>query len=324
VVLKSTSVKEIVVQGRKVIQIDAETGVYEGFQILLQNNILSAPVYDSSTHTYTGFLDIRDLISFVVFVNDSQKITSNTQLEDLIKHGQAQFKTATTDGVTLRYLSRRNVFRPIETEGNLYQVCELLAVPGVHRVPVVENGQVVSIISQTTIMMLLAKKVPSIVNETKSGHTIKQLGLGTSPVLSVKKTESVINTFRKMEKQQKSGIAIVDNTGRLVSTTTGKDLGLFIKNPSMQALHNEIFEYLKIIRQQQIDIKSPCITVFSSDTVAKAVNLIAATRVHRIFVVDGEESFSPVAVLSITDILKFLEIMETTNQKKNLKLNSCF
>ena len=82
-----------------------------------------------------------------------------------------------------------------------------------------------------------------------------------------------------MEQRQKSGIAIVDEhviflhlslllrfpvlfkincdrNGNLVGATTAKDLSLFIKNPTLQALQGNIFDYLKLIRQEQINVCS--------------------------------------------------------------------
>jgi CBS domain-containing protein len=105
--------------------------------------------------------------------------------------------------------------------------------------------------------------------------------------------------------------------GKIISTTTGKDLGLFVKNPTLASLHRPIFDYLKEVRAQQIDvrfcfnfphsqIKTPLITVFSHDKLTRAVALLSATKVHRVFVVDGEEHFNLVGVLSITDVLRFI------------------
>jgi len=98
----------------------------------------------------------------------------------------------------------------------------------------------------------------------------------------------------------------VDNDGRLVGTTTGKDLGLFMKSPTIQALQDQIFNFLKAVRQEQIEIKSPCITINSDNTLHHAIGLLAATKVHRIFIIDDNITFTPVAVLTITDILQSL------------------
>jgi len=109
-----------------------------------------------------------------------------------------------------------------------------------------------------------------------------------------------------MEKKQRSGIAIIDEQGLLVGCTTAKDLSLFLKNPTLQALQGNIFDYLKLIRQEQIDERSPSISISSKEKLSKAVGLLAATSVHRIFIFDNEEFLQADHVLSITDIIKFL------------------
>jgi hypothetical protein len=67
---------------------------------LVDHNILSAPVFDEKTQKYTGFLDIRDLVSFVVFVDDDQKSDVPQNLNELIMHGCKLFKVE-LDGVTV-------------------------------------------------------------------------------------------------------------------------------------------------------------------------------------------------------------------------------
>jgi len=253
-----------------------------------------------------GFLDIRDLVTFVVFVYDNQKVHNDSRLEDLILHGIGQFHTRTTDGVTVSYLSRRHKFVTVKETDTLEQATRVLA-DQAHRVPVVdEQGHVVNIISQSSVIQIITQHCVDLVgNDTD--RKISELGsVGSAPVLSVNKSETVINTYRILDIKNKSGIALTDQNGRLVGTTTGKDLGLFLKNPSLATLNSSIFEHLQKIRAELIDIKTPCIAVFASDTLARAVALLAATRVHRVFVVDDEEHYRPIKVISITDILNFL------------------
>jgi len=39
----------------------------EVFQTLLEEGVLSAPVWDESTSQYCGFVDLQDLLSYVVY-----------------------------------------------------------------------------------------------------------------------------------------------------------------------------------------------------------------------------------------------------------------
>jgi hypothetical protein len=79
--LQSNSVDSIPSPKDGVIQMDASEQVVHGFQKLLDNNILSAPVWDQKEGKYIGFLDIRDLVSFCVFIHDNN-------LEVRVCHGE--------------------------------------------------------------------------------------------------------------------------------------------------------------------------------------------------------------------------------------------
>jgi len=152
--LLETPISSLNSQG--VVVVKSTFSPFEGFKTLVDNNILSAPVYDEKAHKYSGFLDIRDLVSFVVFVDDDQKSDVPQNLNELIMHGCKLFK-AELEGVTVTYLSRRNPFHPISSGESLLKVCEELA-KGLHRVPIVNNnGDLVNIISQSTVVQFLAQ-----------------------------------------------------------------------------------------------------------------------------------------------------------------------
>jgi len=218
-----------------------------------------------------------------------------------------QFNTPTTDGVTVSYLARRHKFLTVKETDTVELATRVLADHFIHRIPVIdESGQVVNIISQSSLIQLVNQHFVTAVGGEDHTTIAHMPQLGSSPVLSVPKTESVINTFRILDQKNKSGIALLDTDGRLVGTTTGKDLGLFLKNPTLATLNQSIFDHLKNIRTDSIDIKTPCISVFPQDTISRAIGLIAATRVHRVFVVDDEEHYKPIRVISVTDILSYI------------------
>lgn len=48
--------------------------------------------------------------------------------------------------------------------------------------------------------------------------------MGTHPVLAVRKDVKAIDVFRLMDQNQRSGVAVVDESGVLVGNTSGNDL----------------------------------------------------------------------------------------------------
>jgi CBS domain-containing protein len=301
--LEGTLVSSIHNPKGSIITISSTDSPYEGFKKLIQHNILSAPVLDVSTNKYTGFLDMRDLVSFVVFIDDDQKSDAPNNLSDILLKGSKLFKVP-LEGVTCTYLSRRNPFHSVKNSDNLLNVCEILA-KGVHRVPIVnDKGEAINIISQSTIINFLHKNISLF--HTDLSKSISELGIGTKPVFAVSKDTPAIETFRLMDNKKISGVAVVDHEGRLVGNTSASDLKLFLKTPSIELLQMPIMNFLNKIRQESIDISSPTITCRSRDSLEFAIGKIASTKVHRLFVADDENGFKPIICLSITDILNVI------------------
>jgi len=287
---------------RDVVVVKSTESPYEGFKKLIQHNILSAPVFDVVKKQFTGFLDMRDLVSFVVFIHDDQVSAVPNNLQDILLHGCKLFKQP-QDGVTSTYLSRRNPFRSVSGKNTLFDVAEILA-EGVHRVPVVdEKGDVVNIISQTSLITYFQK------NHKELSHTthkmISELNIGSKPVLCVNQNTKAIEAFRLMDNKKISGVAVVDDTGRFVGNTSASDLKLFISSPSLELLHQPITSFLNAIRQESIDIRSPTISCSSHDTLEIVIGKLASTKIHRIFIADDNNGYRPTIVLSITDILRY-------------------
>jgi len=254
---------------------------------------------------YTGFLDVRDLVSVVVHVYDHNKNFYN--FKERLKHGSALFQGTEDDGVTLTYLSRRNKFVKVSPDQSLYDVALLLSESHCHRVPVVENEKVINIISQSNINQLLAQQLQEEAVH-RSGPTIESINVGTHQnVITISQTASVIAAFKLIDQKKISGIALTDEHGRMVGVTTGKDLGLFLEYADIKLLEQPIGEYLKYIRSRTVNIlEVPAIAVFGKSRLVYAIGLIASTKIHRLFVCDTEEAYRPVGVLSITDILRYI------------------
>jgi len=302
--LENTPVTALPTPMGQVVTVNSNETPYDGFKKLVNNHILSAPVYDLSTKKYTGFLEVRDLVSFVVFIDDDQRSDVPNNLHDLILHGVKLFKQP-SDGVTVTYLSRRNPFRSVTTKDSLYSVVEILGT-SVHRVPVInERGEVVNIISQSSIIGFLNKHLNAELKDSVN-QTVGELRLGSRPVVTVSKNSPAIETFRLMDNKKISGVAVIDEDGKLVGNTSGSDLKLFIKTLSLDTLKKPTMQFLNLIRQESLTETSPTIACSSKDTLGTVIAKLAVTKIHRIFVADDISGYRPSAVISITDIMRHI------------------
>jgi len=272
-----------------------------GFTKLVEHNILSAPVWDEKEKKYTGFLDVRDLVSFVVFIDDDQKSGTPNDLEQILKHGLKLFKVP-VDGVTCTYLSRRNPIHSVKPTDNLLTVARLLA-KGIHRVAVVnESGQIINIVSQSSLVGLFHTRRHEL---SPDNHArIEEIKIGTSPVISVLSHTKAVDVFRLMDNKKLSGVAVVDQHDVLVGNTSSSDLKLFLRNPSMSLLNLTIAQFLNKIRVENERV--PVLAISRKHTLEYLIEKMISTQVHRLFVADDSNQYIPESVISISDLLKYV------------------
>jgi len=231
----------------RIIEIDSQCSLDKAFLTLLDNNILSAPVFDSPTSQYTGFLDVTDLVAFSVFATTENEIVRD--LQELLTRG-AKMHERTQDGITVSYLSRRHPFKPVAQNASLLEVCQILAT-GRHRVPVLnEAGRVVNIVSQSSVISFFLKSCVRAVSSSSLVpyvetflpfldflpwlfkqkedpllmKSVRECNLGTSPVISVSESDSAFAAFTKLDNTGRSGLAVVDGRGQIVANTSSSDI----------------------------------------------------------------------------------------------------
>ena len=305
--LSSYTVAELIdsLPKQNVVEIDSTLSPYEGFEILLKNNILAAPVYDKAKKEYTGFLDVRDLVSSVIFAHEEQMVQASTPWSetwmDVARKGLTKYDKLGSASIT--YLSRRSPFRPIQLSTTLLDAARALATQA-HRVPVIDDStkQCIYILSQSSIISFLMKHRAHFKDEWK--QSIHSLSLGLCKVISITTDATAWTAFKLLEVSGVSGLAVVDSSGKLVGNTSAKDLKLFMLDRGSLSLDMAIMEYLSAIRQRELnDVAHPSCSVTLSSPIGHVIELMSATKYHRVFVVDPQGR--PIGVLSVTDILRF-------------------
>eukprot|EP01129_Flabellula_baltica_P004364 TRINITY_DN1516_c0_g1_i1.p1 TRINITY_DN1516_c0_g1~~TRINITY_DN1516_c0_g1_i1.p1 ORF type:complete len:302 (+),score=79.01 TRINITY_DN1516_c0_g1_i1:871-1776(+) len=287
--LESKTVSDIPV--KSLITISGEMNLANAFQVLLEKDVQSAPVHVNGE--YVGFLDIRDLVSYVIMLYNNESVANDTTLHDVISSGLA--------GVTTEEFAKKNIFVPVTMSDNLLTVAQILSRREVHRVPVVEDGVLVNIISQLDVIKMFSAQN---FEDTTIVSQVPELG---NPAITVETSRSLIDTFNVLFEKNITGVPLVDENGRLVATSSGKDLILFLRNPSLNLLSRSVFENLKAVRADDVgDEMAVTVTISINDTINRAIHLLAATGVHRLFVVDNEQTYKPLKAISFTDILNYL------------------
>ena len=156
--------------------------------------------------------------------------------------------------------------------------------------------------SQSSIINYLIQHKSFFKDEWK--QSIASLSLGLCQVISITTEATAWTAFKLLEVSNVSGVAVVDANGKLVGNTSAKDLKLFMLDRGNLSLDQLIMEYLSAIRQRElVNEVHPSCSVTLSASIGHVIELMHATKYHRVFVVDREGR--PVGVLSVTDILRF-------------------
>jgi CBS domain-containing protein len=282
------------------------------FSKLLHAGVLAAPLYDEEAKKYIGFLDTRDLVSMALVVFDKAKDKD----DDVLLKEIWQHATHAKSGLTLPYLASRNPFVSVEKGSSLLVLVKLLlSLRGtrVRRIAVVDASQkVVNVVSQMALVQFVAKQL-NIVDESldkvvlpELKQTIAATGCASRPAITVDESASAYDAFHKLVSAAVGGLAVVNGQGQIVGNLSARDIKNFIKKPRASLLRMPVKQFIAELRNESIDIRVPVFQLTDATPVRRAVFLFAGSRVHRLYIVDNEQSFRPVGVFALSDAIKAL------------------
>lgn len=153
------------------------------------------------------------------------------------------------------------------------------------------------------------------------GRTVYELDIGQSPVLSIEKTETLIQALYKMQHSMTSVIAVIDEENSTLSGSISMsdiktvfrmkkfgllmkscwDFILFIRNRS----NNEVFPYFGVSESSKLQV--PKLYIFLLDLIVKikvVISKLLATNVHHMYVID--DNHIPRSVISFSDVCEAL------------------
>jgi CBS-domain-containing membrane protein len=345
-----------------VIGLTTDLSPSEAFEILTDNLILSAPVYDCSADArkYIGFLTVQALADYLVFKNDHTSISSTSPLpksqvklppssQNNINQLGFNSKHPTT---TLSTLARMQPYKAIpESKNSIWQVILTLRSKSTKRVPVINTtGQIVNIISQSSILQFLFKELQKHnhddVLQAFTNQRISTLHMGTSPVVTCPYDMKVLDCARVLSRRKLSAVAIIDAQGVLVANFSCHDLQAWTKlilasktastdeddskRKRSVLLNQGVYDFL--VRQSPemrgnssslktqpytpTDCSLEVVTVSNRDTIGTTLEKLAMYKLHRVFRVDDVRK--PVEVISLTDLLTSLVKYAQTEVTSNL------
>jgi len=293
-------------KGGVTIVADKNASLQDVLELLHSHDIRSVPIVDKADNDrLLGLVDMVDVIAFIVrFIEECHGLPSgNRNLEWFT----AQLKKSGQTVAQIAGLSQKNKLIPVMQGTALRDIMQIMVTNSLQRVPVLnpKTNHLENFVTQSSLIQYFAK------NSAKLGKyadcTLSQLGFQPKRVISVKETDIAIDAFKLMSDNKITGVPIVDSEGAIITNLSSRDL----RNTLMDA---NFFEKLQMPVERFVsDLKSktfmhahaetmyPKICCKFNNTFAEVLHKLAATKIHRIYVVDASER--PVGVISIDDIV---------------------
>ncbi|KAL7317746.1 cell separation during budding [Mucor circinelloides] len=301
------------IQNQKVIEIDGNVSVEEACQVLVENNISSAPVFEGKEKGhYIGMFDYGDVIAYILLVlhrrpgqkgNDDLIDPESFEIKDIVHRalqGQKVPVGMASD------LSRKNPFYSILHEATLLSAVEIFAC-GTHRVSILRpDGKIEGILSQSTVVKYLfenRRQFPEI--DQILDKTIRELNLGNEPVIGVNDNSSVLDALSLMSTHGVSSVAVLREK-TVLGNISMTDVKHVMKGYSHNLLWKKCFQFVSHIRTQQGitdgQDRLPVFDVRPETSLGFTIAKLLATKAHRVWVVDEQNQAT--GVVSLTDVIR--------------------
>jgi len=105
--------------------------------------------------------------------------------------------------------------------------------------------------------------------------------------------------------------------GKLLGHISAKDLKLFVvSSHSYDLLELSVIQFLSKIRMASTDdVRQPSISCTIDENLSSVISKLAATTIHRIFIVKSSADYSLLKIISLTDVLRSILLLEMQNLK---------
>jgi len=238
--LKARTSYDVLPISYRLIVLDTALLVKKSLNILLQNGIVSAPLWDSQSSTFAGLLTTSDYINVIQYYWQNPDALARVD----------QFRLN-----SLRDIEKALGVKPIETisihpDKPVYEACRRMLESRARRIPIVDSDDetrrtmVVSVITQYRILKFIAVNV----KETqKLRRPLRELRVGTYTDLATATMDTpVMDVIHMLVKKSISSVPIVDKAGRFGSSSS-PCIRILAHLPSSPGTVLNVFEAVDVI-----------------------------------------------------------------------------
>ncbi|KAI0398122.1 hypothetical protein F5Y17DRAFT_214349 [Xylariaceae sp. FL0594] len=279
----------------RLIILDNDLLIKKSLNILIQNSIVSAPLWDSNRSKFAGLLTATDYINLIQYYCQFPEHIDNVD----------KFRLS-----SLRDIERAIGVLPLETVSvhpsrPLYEACSRMLKTRARRIPLVdiddETGRetVVSVITQYRILKFIAVNTEQYTSLLKK--TVREIGLGTYTNLKTgSMTQSVLEIINCMVTNNISAVPIVDKNNVVLNVFEAVDVIPIIKTGVAEELATSVGESLS----KRSDEFGGIFTCQEDDRLDSIFITLRQSRLHRLVVIDSQWHLK--GMISLSDILKYV------------------
>jgi len=294
-------VKSILPENRvSIITVKKTDLISHAFKVLIDNKILSVPVYDVKGHKFVGLIDVIDIVAHAITVLQESELMGGEfpkLVESTERFGSQQVSSISD-------LSKRNPWKPVDEQMPISAAINRMVRWKVHRIPVVDSsGQLLTLVTQSQMISYISlhiQQLGDLVNKT-----VADLKLGLKDVVSVTLNSLAIDAFKLIHSKGVSAVAVVNAKNEIVGNISATDLKLIGYDAKMiSKLFLTTEEFLKLITPNETFGSGP-ICVLPSTTFEEVMSKMLMARIHRVYIVDGTNN-NPIGVISQQEVLEAL------------------
>jgi len=292
-----TPVKHIAPAWSNIVVATSEDTIATVFLKLVEKKLFGLPLYDKDTMKYVAFIDMFDILAYVV-----QELNLPVQQS----HDWAASQIfRTTSCMVLPGRSPRSTWNILGMDTPLQSAINQLCQS--NRLALIDaHGTLCSVLSRSRVINFIANHVDWTVG-TIFSQSVESLGLVRGPVVCVNQEEITIRAFLKMYQQDVSGVAVTNDRNELIgniSVSDLKDIGytLTVFNtlyiPCRQFLHRKI-EGMEV----------PLVYLMKSSPLSAVMEKFRVHQIRRVYIVESSSNLRPLGVITHTDVLELFSAL---------------
>lgn len=293
--LRGKSSYDILPVSYRMIVLESGLPVKRALNVLNQNKVLSAPIWDSKRSRFAGILTLMDFIGLVqyFFSNPDQFDTMDKlRLKDLKEIEYSIGMHAPLENCT------------IHPERSLFEACELMLQSQTRKIALLdkedftERELVVGMLTQYRILKFLVLNYKDVHFMHRS---INSLQLGTRKnIKSCKMETPLIDTIQLMTTHEVSSVPILDENGVLLNAYEASDILGLVKG----GIYNDLSLCVGEALMRRGDDYEGIYTCTGEDKLATIFDIIRKSRVHTFYLVD--ENGRLIGILTLGDLLRYI------------------